>query len=60
MTINQRIGFKKKNGSKSNLRKFADKKTAYNEVCLYLIAILLQMRSVVLARELYVEGVKCP
>ncbi len=35
MTVNWRIGSRKKDNSQSKIRKIADKKTAYNEVCLY-------------------------
>ncbi len=35
MTANWRIGSRKKDDSQSQIREIADKKTAYNEVCLY-------------------------
>ncbi len=35
MTANCRIGSRKKDNSQLQIQKIADKKTAYNEVCLY-------------------------
>jgi len=35
ITVNQRIGYRKEAISGSHIREIADKKTAYNEVCLY-------------------------
>ncbi len=35
MTINQRIGSINKDNSQSNIGEFANKKIAYDEVCLY-------------------------
>jgi hypothetical protein len=36
MTVNKRIGSRKKAISGSHIRKIADKKTTYNEGCLYI------------------------
>jgi hypothetical protein len=38
ITIKERIGSIKKDHSQSHIREFADKKTAYNEVRLYIIS----------------------
>jgi hypothetical protein len=38
ITVNQRIGYRKEAISGSHIRKTADKKTAYNEDCLYCMA----------------------
>ena len=35
ITVNKRIGSRKKDIFESHIREFADKKTAYNEGCLY-------------------------
>ncbi len=35
MTVKWRIGSRKKDNSQSKICEIADKKTAYNEVCLY-------------------------
>ncbi len=40
ITVNQRIGYRKEAISGSHVREIADKKTAYNEVCLYCCFIL--------------------
>jgi len=37
ITVNKRIGYRKKAISGSHIREMADKKTAYNEGCLYCI-----------------------
>ncbi len=49
MTANWKIGFRKKGSSQSKIPKIADKKTAYNEVCLccnfFLYVVRSQFRS---------------
>jgi len=39
MTVNYRIGSRKKAISGSHIREIADKKTAYNEGCLYILPL---------------------
>jgi len=41
ITVNQRIGSRKESISGSHIHKIADKKTAYNEGCLYVPPLLI-------------------
>jgi len=45
VTVNQRIGSRKEAISGSHIREIADKKTAYNEGCLYFTLLYRWIRS---------------
>ncbi len=56
ITVNQRIGSRKEAISTSHIREIADKKTAYNEGCLYCEKRKLLVQAALIICVLFIRG----